>query len=65
MQTGMNSCQECEKKRESILYLLWWYTMEKSMGWTKKTEGYDGGYAKMDGEKLQRLFNEPAGNTVK
>ena len=35
------------------------------MGWTKKTEGYDGGYAKMDGEKLQRLFYEPAGNTVK
>ena len=32
MQTGMNSCQECEKKRESILYLLWWYTMEKSHG---------------------------------
>lgn len=34
-------------------------------GWTKKAEGYDGGYAKLDGEKLQRLFNEPAGNTVK
>ena len=32
MQTGMNSCQECEKKRESILYLLWWYTMEKNHG---------------------------------
>ena len=23
MQTGMNSCQECEKKKESILYLPW------------------------------------------
>ena len=31
-----------------------------------RVEGYDGGYAKMDGgEKLQRLFNESAGNTVK
>ena len=32
MQTGMNSCQGCEKKKGSILYLPWWCIMEKSHG---------------------------------
>ena len=53
-----------KEENPSCIYsggILW----RKTMGWTKKTEGYDGGYAKMDGEKLQRLFYEPAGNTVK